>query len=43
MFNPFPFIFGAGFTLIMLVPFGFAVMYVFMSFKQLMIAEKEKN
>ena len=29
MFNPFPFIFGAGFTLIMLVPFGFAAMYGF--------------
>ncbi|MBO9200272.1 MULTISPECIES: hypothetical protein [Niastella] len=43
MFGYFSLILSVVITLIMLVPFGFAALYAFLSLKQLIIAEKEKS
>ena len=43
MIHYFSFIFGTIITLVMLVPFGFAAGYAFLSLKQLLIADKEKS
>lgn len=43
MFEYFSLILAAVITLVMLVPFGVAAMYAFISLKQLIIADKEKS
>jgi hypothetical protein len=44
MFNYLLYILLAGFiTLVMLVPFGFAAMYVYLSLRQMVIANREKS